>query len=148
METKTELRTIVIADTSALFALLSPTDADHQKALALTQQLRQQQIQILAPEAVYTELLNILGKKISHQVAIDAAELLTSSGPFAIADVVDAYPLALDKFRVAPASVSFTDCVVAAAADHIGTKQIFGFDAYFEKQGYQIPSPDELEEAA
>jgi hypothetical protein len=33
-------------------------------------------------------------------------------------------------------SVSFTDCMVMATADHYGTRLIFGFDEVFRKNGY------------
>lgn len=43
---------------------------------------------------------------------------------------------ALQNFQNQPAYVSFTDCVVMAFADEYETKDIFGFDEAFRKNGY------------
>lgn len=39
-------------------------------------------------------------------------------------------------------SVSLTDCIVMAAADARGTKDIFGFDRIFAQRGYTIPTAE------
>jgi|SRR5919202_931849 predicted nucleic acid-binding protein len=46
---------------------------------------------------------------------------------------------ALERFARQPASVSFTDCIVMAVADRLGTQTIFGFDEVFRKNGYRLP---------
>jgi len=43
---------------------------------------------------------------------------------------------ALRKFHNQPAAVSFTDCLVMAFADFYETREIFGFDEAFRKNGY------------
>ena len=43
---------------------------------------------------------------------------------------------ALEKFQKQPKSVSFTDCIVMAFADEYETREIFGFDDAFRKNGY------------
>ena len=78
---------------------------------------------------------NILGKKQGHQAALRAAELMSSSPRFLVVDATRAYPLALERFRQAPASISFTDCVVLAVADQCNTRRLSEFDAYFSRQG-------------
>jgi predicted nucleic acid-binding protein len=148
METKTDSSNIVIADSSALVALTNPNDFDHQRALTRKAELEALQASILIPTEVFSETVNIMGKKFGHALASEAAEVMMSAPLFLVVDCSSAYTAALERFRQAPDSVSFTDCLVLASADHYNTKQIFGFEEYFQKQGYEIPSPDELEEAA
>jgi predicted nucleic acid-binding protein len=138
MEKKTDLQ-VVIADSSGLVSLISPNDSNHQQALALSHKLQEKRTTVLTPSNVFTETVNILGKKLGHQIAVEAAELMTSSELFLVVDTLDAYPLALEKFKAAPASVSFTDCVVMATADKYQTSEVFGFDECFEKGSYHLP---------
>jgi len=49
---------------------------------------------------------------------------------------------ALDKFAASPNAVSFTDCLVMAAADVYWTKEIFGFDKQFSDAGYIRLTPN------
>jgi predicted nucleic acid-binding protein len=48
---------------------------------------------------------------------------------------------ALKKFAKLPESVSFTDCLVMAAADEYYTPDIFGFDKQFAEAGYHRLEP-------
>jgi predicted nucleic acid-binding protein len=43
--------------------------------------------------------------------------------------------------------VSFTDCIVMALADRLGTKTIFGVDEVFEKNGYRLPEASKRQSA-
>ena len=55
---------------------------------------------------------------------------------------------AVERFAQQPSSVSFTDCLVMALADRLGTKLIFGFDEVFRKNGYRLPDAAEKDQAA
>jgi hypothetical protein len=46
---------------------------------------------------------------------------------------------ALTCFRTQPTSVSLTDCLVMACADHDEATEIFGFDVVFVRNGYHLP---------
>lgn len=130
---------IVIADSSALYALLSQTDAQHASAVAAARKLKQDQATIIMPTDVLSETINILGKRQGHRVAVEAIELMTTSSLFLIVSAEKAFPLAFEKFKLVAESVSFTDCLVMAMADSYETTQIFGFDGCFRKAGYHVP---------
>lgn len=72
-----------------------------------------------------------------HEAAVKQGEDLLSSR---ILIMVETTPIicqnAFDKFKKQPKSVSFTDCLVMAFADEFATKDIFGFDEAFRKNGY------------
>jgi predicted nucleic acid-binding protein len=42
---------------------------------------------------------------------------------------------------------SFVDCLVMATADFYDTREIFGFDAVFAKNGYSLPGTEEQQAA-
>jgi predicted nucleic acid-binding protein len=130
---------VIIADTSGLVSLFSPDDQNHQVAVEAAKKLRNEPKDILIPSAVFVEFLNVLGRKASHSVALDAASELTP--PFLILSEPQDNTHALKKFAKLPESVSFTDCLVMAAADEYYTPDIFGFDKQFEDAGYHRLTP-------
>jgi predicted nucleic acid-binding protein len=94
---------------------------------------------ILIPAAVYVELLNILGRKVGDPAA--NAVVAELSSPFLILTTQTNVDQALRKFESLPQAVSFTDCLVMAAADEYATHEIFGFDKQFEDAGYKRLEP-------
>jgi predicted nucleic acid-binding protein len=130
---------VLIADTSGLVSLFSPDDQNHHVAVEAAKKLRNESKDILIHSAVFVEFLNILGRKAGHSVALAAVSELTP--PFLILNGPQDSTNALKKFAKVPESVSFTDCLVMAAADEYYTPDIFGFDKQFEDAGYHRLTP-------
>ena len=130
--------TLVVADTSGLMSLLVDTDANHQKALALSKSFDENPGAVIIASHVFTELVNVLGKKLGHQVAVSAEGQIIATPHYLIMESNKELEEALERFAHQPASVSFTDCLVMALADGLGTKLIFGFDEVFRKNGYRL----------
>jgi predicted nucleic acid-binding protein len=132
---------VIIADTSGLVSLFSPDDRNHTEAINAAEQLINDKKTILIPAAVYVEFLNVLGRKVGHEVALAAAAELTP--PFLVLSEPANLPQspALKKFANIPPAVSFTDCIVMAVADDYGTSDIFGFDKQFQDAGYHRLEP-------
>jgi predicted nucleic acid-binding protein len=51
---------------------------------------------------------------------------------------LDIRQAALDWFGGLPEGVSYTDCIVMAAANANKTTEVFGFDDVFSKKGYDM----------
>jgi predicted nucleic acid-binding protein len=130
---------VLIADTSGLVSLFSPGDQNHRVAVEAAKKLANESKDILIPSAVFVEFLNVLGRKAGHSVALAAASELTP--PFLILSEPQDNTPALKKFAKVAESVSFTDCLVMAAADEYYTPDIFGFDKQFEDAGYHRLTP-------
>jgi predicted nucleic acid-binding protein len=136
--------TFLIADTSGLISLAVTTDSNHEPAVTATENLRGKDSTILIPYEVYIETLNVLGKRVGHTRALSVASYLCHTPLFLVIDsAAEARQEALARFATLPESVSFTDAVVMAVADDYGTKDIFGFDAVFAKNGYRLPGNGE-----
>lgn len=130
---------IVIVDTSALLSLFSPQDSNHQKAKDISIDIKNRDATVVIPGEIFTETLNVLGKKTGHEVAVKHGEAILGNNRYRIIDTNPEMRLdAFKKFRKQSRSVSFTDCVVMAVADYYETKDIFGFDKIFSKNGYNI----------
>jgi predicted nucleic acid-binding protein len=139
---------IIIADTSGLVSLFSPNARNHAEAVKAAERLRDAHKEILLPAAVFAEFLNVLGRSAGHTAALAAVAELTP--PFLVLSEPNnllATP-ALWKSATVPQSVSFTDCLVMAAADEYATLDIFGFDKQFEDAGYRRLQPSGDWEAA
>jgi predicted nucleic acid-binding protein len=135
METKNNP---IIADTSALVSLINASDSNHALAVKEARRLLSADRPIMLPGDVFSETINILGKKFGHDVATQAGQkFLNYEGVFFVVKTdLDDLHEALKMFASQKQSVSFTDCVVMAVADTYGTKDIFGFDKQFEDAGY------------
>lgn len=127
----------VIADTSGLISLISKDDINHKKALSISKEFMGIEGLIYIPTEIFAEMLNVLGKRLNHEAGINAARKIEEYPLFLIVDTThEIRRQALKKFHKVPQSVSFTDYLVMAYADFYETKDIFGFDDAFRKNGY------------
>jgi len=130
---------LVIADSSALYSLIKIQDSNHKKALKIIQTLLKENRTVLIPGDVFSEMLNVTGKKLGKAQQLKVAGKLSSEG-FILAEADEKIRISsVEKLRKLPGSVSYTDCVVMAFADEYKTKDILGFDEVFSKQGYKLP---------
>ena len=127
----------VVLDTSAIIALLSSGDANHVPAVQYAEELRASERTILLPADVITEAVTLAGKKLGHDRAVDLAAHLLTTTRYTRDETSDELRLAaLEHFERQIPSVSFTDCIVMAVADAHQTRDIFGFDTDFARNGY------------
>ena len=132
------MKTLIIADSSGIISLISETDKNHSLAVKISLKLEKAKGSIIGPTEVFAEILNITGKKLGHKIALIVAEKILSMKTFLISDTNEKIrKRAMDIFKDQPESVSFTDCIVMANADSFKTKDIFGFDEVFRKNGYK-----------
>lgn len=131
------MKQVIVADSSGLFSLLVGSDANHKKALKINDQHLKTEGIVIVPSEILSELINVVGKKFDHIKAIVVASDILKSKVFNVENTSDLIrDTALKKYRYQPKSVSFTDCLVMAFADFYETKEIFGFDEAFRKNGY------------
>jgi predicted nucleic acid-binding protein len=131
------MKQVVIADTSGLFSLASETDRNYSVAVREGERLFTTEGTIIVPSDVFTETMNILGKKSGHPFALKTADILLHEPAFLLVEAENHIrEEALAKLATQNNDVSFTDCVVMVWADHFKTKHIFGFDEVFTRNGY------------
>src|SRR4051794_26733234 len=114
----------IIADTSGLVSLFVPTDRNHAIAVDEAKRLQNAHKDIIIINAVYVEFLTVIGRQFGHETAFAAAHKLPP--PFLLVNEPQDIPAteALEKFAMVPNAVSFTDCLIMAAADDYWTKDI------------------------
>ena len=132
-----KIKSVIVVDSSALISLFLPADYNHKRAFEISLQISKQNLKVLIPGEIITETINVFGKKSGHEKAVGFGQKILTS-PFYIK--AETTPIirqnAFEKFKSQPESVSFTDCLVMAFADEQKTKDIFGFDEVFGKNGY------------
>jgi len=151
--TYTKMSKTVILDSSALIAEINLADSLHEKVQPINEFIAKTDRQVILPYEVFAEALNIFGKKVGRREAASAGKALLArhaSGPLKILPSDETIlAAALDLLLTAKGqSPSFVDCLVMVSADHYQTKEIFGFDEAFAKNGYRLPEAPEQERAA
>ena len=127
----------IIADSSALVSLVSKDGQNHKIAVQVSKDYGQVKALIIIPSDVFSETLNVIGRKLGHSLAISLGREIINSETYTVIETDEALrDKALGLFANQPRSVSFTDCVVMAFAEQFQTKDIFGFDEVFAKKGY------------
>lgn len=130
---------IFIVDSSYLVALGNQNDATHQRAKKIANEISAEIIVVL-PGEIFSETINALWRKVNKQTAVVVAKDIPVSTAYTFVETEKEIRLdAVEKFEKAKKSVSFTDCLVMAFADHLKTKTILGFDESFSKFGYSLP---------
>jgi predicted nucleic acid-binding protein len=145
METKnSRSRNIVVADSSGLISMVIPSDANHLRATQGARQISTEESTIFIPAEVLAETINILGKKYGHAQATTTGRRLTGDNAFIVVETNELIrSRALDLMDDAAGSVSYTDCIVVAAAEHYNCAQIYGFDRFFHQRGFAFPGTQE-----
>jgi predicted nucleic acid-binding protein len=127
----------MIADSSGLISAYVSKDQNHKIAVRIKQKLENSLGAIYIPSEVFAETINIVGKKLGHKTSIKLAEGILTTKVFLVVESNEGIrAFALNKFQNQPESVSFIDCLVMAFADFYETREIFGFDEAFRKNGY------------
>lgn len=127
----------VIADSSGLISLLFPTDSNNLRAIKISKSIIEVSHRLILPEEIFTETINVVGRKEGHYKAFQVGSGFIYSKMYEMADTTQKIrDSAFNKFKTQSNSVSFTDCIVMAFADEFDTKEIFGFDDVFRKNGY------------
>ena len=128
---------VIIADSSGLISTFVQRDQNHNLAKKIKEKIIKDKSIIYLPHEVFSETVNIVGKKMGHEAAVDLGTTILQTDLFFV--LPSNYALikrALEMFYKQVQSVSFTDCMVMAFADEYETKEIFGFDESFKKNGY------------
>jgi predicted nucleic acid-binding protein len=143
--------TFVILDSSALIAQINVKDLWHKQADETAVFIARTERKVILPAEVFAETLNRIGNNIGRQEAALAGMavldrdatgdiLLTHSNPTLLAASLNLLNAVEEAEAKRP---SFVDCLVMATANLYNTREIFGFDAVFGKNGYRLPGNGE-----
>ena len=130
----------VVADTSALYAIVDACDARHAAALDFAR-LQAGIESFVVTNYVVSEALSL----VSRRLGMDAARAL-QRGALQSSDILWTTPLehaaGIEAFLASGRSPSFVDCATMATMRSRGLDTIFTFDDDFAQAGFAtLPSP-------
>jgi predicted nucleic acid-binding protein len=145
----------VILDSSALIAQINGKDLWHKKANTISEFIERTERKVILPTEVLAETLNRIGNNIGRQDAVLAGNALlerNETGDTLIThsntDILRATLNLLNSVQELPDKrASFVDCLVMATAAFYDTREIFGFDAVFGRNGFNLPGNEEKQAA-
>lgn len=134
-------RLICVTDSDFLIAQVMKSDLHHQKALKVSQILKEKQAIILYPATAILETATTIQRKYNNSRLAQA--------------VLDTYKdkeyqvIVVDQGAVASTANNFNprgskqntpfDCLVVALAKNYKADMILGFDKFFQKKGFKTP---------
>ena len=134
-------------DTGPFLALHLAKDQYHDLAL---RKWRKHGPLAVSSNHVIDELATILARRAGYLFAADCVSNIYAAPTIEIIQSTREDELEALRWmlKFADQGVSFTDCVVMAVADRLGTKLVFGFDELFRKNSYRLPAAPNQQEAA
>lgn len=131
---------MIFVDTGPLIARYLERDGQHQRALALWQQLASTEERLFTSNFVLDEFFTLLGRRAGNVFAAERAKNSYASARLRILrpqaeDELGAVEL-FEKF--ADQRISFTDCVSFALMRRYRIPQALTFDHHFERAGFSL----------
>ena len=138
-----------------MIAQINVKDLWHKKANTISEFIERTDRKVILPAEVLAETLNRIGNNIGRQDAVLAGDALlerNETGDILITpsntDILAATLNLLKTVQEPPDKrTSFVDCLVMVSATFYDTREIFGFDAVFGRNGFQLPGNAEKQAA-
>ncbi len=132
----------VFVDTSAWYALLDESDADHASAVKFKESLTHS---LITTNYVADETITLTKNRLSYGVAVEIGEKLWNESIATLVRVTS-----LDERKAWEIFVkhkdkgfSFTDCTSFAVMERLGIIEAFAFDEHFEQYDDVVRLPQE-----
>ena len=127
----------VFVDTSAIFALLVPTDAAHDRAARAFDRLRARESVLLTTSYNLVETYALLDRRIGRDAT---ASFRSDFAP--LLQIVwvddDLHERGLDLMLERPTGVSLVDAVSFVCIREHRIDEVFAFDQHFEREGFAV----------
>jgi predicted nucleic acid-binding protein len=127
----------VFIDTSAIFALLVPTDAAHDRAAGVFDRLRAREPVLLTTSYNLVETYALLDRRIGRGAT---ASFRSDFAPLLQIVWIDdgLHERGLDLMLDRPAGVSLVDAVSFVCIREHRVDEVFAFDRHFEQEGFEV----------
>lgn len=132
----------IFADSSFFFALLIDTDTFHKEAVALYQQFKQKQHELVVTNFILDETYTLLRAKKSLPYALQLRKIIESSDVLLslIRVTKEDEDSAWEWFEKDWSKLSYTHCVSFAVMQRLEITHVVTFDEHFSRAGFTIAS--------
>ena len=124
----------IVADTSAIYALIDPSDAWHEKAVAYWKSLPKTTA-VLLTETTLMETLTLVQARLGGDLARRADKMIRESNRYRVVPLTDEDRHELQRIfhQFADKEWSLFDCATLALAKRRGVTEAFAFDLHFDQ---------------
>ena len=134
---------MIFVDTGAWIAILNPNDQYHPEAMAIYNNLRDREAQLLTTDYVIDEAVTRLRYDTNHPVAVAFLEFMGNAeiaGGLTIVEIdKNVFEKAKALFRqYNSARLSFTDCTSFVVCHERNIREAFAFDQHFSMMGINL----------
>lgn len=127
----------VFVDTSALLALLSATDAGHDRARRSFERLRSESAALVTHSHVLVETYALLDRRLGREASRQFREELAPLLEIVWLDR-DLHEEALDLYLASPRSISLVDAASFACIREMRLDRVWAIDHHFDDQGFEV----------
>jgi predicted nucleic acid-binding protein len=130
----------IFVDTSAWYALLDKSDANHHAAVNFKDSLDHPMV---TSNYIADEVITLARNRLGHKVAVEIGRKLWNES---IANLIrvtlnDEKKAWAIFVKYSDKTFSFTDCTSFALVERVGTTEVFAFDDHFSQYGGFIVLP-------
>lgn len=126
----------ILVDTSAVFALLDRSDANHAAARDRLEQLKRRRTEPLLTNFILADSHALALSRLGADIA--RRWLLGNVWPVERVTEDDESKAAAIIGRYADKTYSYTDATSFAVMERLGLKTVFAFDPHFRQYGFQV----------
>jgi predicted nucleic acid-binding protein len=133
---------VVLADTSGLYALLNDREPYHSQARAFYDSLPRQ-TELVVIEYILVETMTLLRVRGFSAAAVRFRDAIRQSNVFSLRySSVELERATFDVFRrYTDKEWSYADCALLASSNELGARAVFSFDHHIDQMGLQrVPS--------
>ena len=134
---------MIFVDTGAWIAIYKRNDLHHREAMAIYNNLRDQETQLLTTDYVIDETVTRLRYDTNHSVAVAFLEFIGNAemaGGLTVVEIdKEVFKKAIALFRqYNSARLSFTDCTSFVVCRESNIRETFAFDQHFSMMGINL----------
>ena len=132
----------IVADTSALFALVDADDPHHADVVGFVKS-RAVGFLYLVPDTVFSETMTLIKRRIGVHLAVQVGERIQRSPRFRLyrLDPEDDQETWRIFSRYTDKDWSYTDCSISAVACRYRIAEVFAFDRHMEQMAEVVRVP-------
>ncbi len=134
----------VFVDTSGWVALFVANDMNHQKALAIFENIKHSKLEIYTSDYVIDETITTILARGSHRQSVLAGDTLFTSKLIRIIHVAPDYLAAAWEIyqKYKDKKISFTDVSCFSIMKNLNIEKAFSFDRDFAQAGIVLMKPE------
>jgi len=133
---------IIVGDADAIVAQANPDDVHHNKAIVISNNLKDNDAQVIYPVTAVLEAATHIQRVLNSTASAYSTAIVFADPHVQVVEVNQEtlrHAISYFSSKTSKKNTLF-DCVVAAIADRYKADAIFSFDRFYEKRGFKLAS--------